>query len=939
MTERQGTLFLKHTQIIVHWTDGSVSTFPLGESTRIGRGTTDNDIAVPEIYQSVSRKHLEIRHEKEGYRLIDLGSRNGVLVNGIYAKDMFLRDGDEIRIGQDERGQDIRIEFQLGSESFLSELAAVEFETLPPAAGLVSEAPLHKPHFKIRWYNGKTNYFPLEKEKTIIGRSLDAELRVPDTLRFVSSRHAEVLKTESGFVLRDLNSTNGTLLNNQLLQPEKFYPLGHESIIRLGDDEYGISVGFTFINPVAQARDVDGFLQAAPAAEIATTRYLLIGRLPTSDLVLDHPEVSRRHALIREVDGRFLLEDLDSSNGTYINDKLVKRAELHDGDLIQISKFLLLFQDGKLVPYQSSGMRLDVIGLSKDVSARRGKRRILDNINLSILPREFVAVAGGSGAGKSTLLKALMGIHPGEGQVRLNGHDFHQQQGHLRSQLGYLPASEILHARLTVEQALDYAARLRLPSNLTADERMNRVNAVLEAVSLNIETIRKRRIADLSDEQRKRLSIAAELLSDPKLLYLDNATSGLDPGLEKKMMHTLRRVADEGRTVLLATEATNNILQTDHIAFLSEGKLVYFGPSEEALQFFEAEEFADIYERIAGKGEVWRQVFEEKKPAHYTKYVQDRQKALASTPRRALPKAEFNILDSFRQWFVLARRSLRILFNDPIPLVLKFLLLPMMGLLQLIIATPDVLTGNLSILANPAAAAQTMTDSYIPFFHTNIFLFMMGLEALLAGLFLASNELVKERSIFLRERMVNLRVWPYLLSKVFIYGVFAIIQVALYLLIISLGVDLPENGFSELFLTLFLTMLAGVSLGLLISAVSKSTQMALSILIVLLVLQFFFAGVIFDLRGDTFEPLSYLSPTYWSSAALGVTIDMNRIVESTILCNDSESSPATCFPYPDATNDLRLDYADPQLTRAWTVLIGMTILSLAVTWFFLSRQG
>ncbi len=117
MTERQGTLFLKHTQIVIHWNDGSTEAVRLGEKTRIGRGPDGNDVAIPIVYQSVSRQHLEIRREKDGYRLLDLGSRNGVLVNGIYAKDMYLRDGDEIRIGQDEKGQEIRIEFQLGSET------------------------------------------------------------------------------------------------------------------------------------------------------------------------------------------------------------------------------------------------------------------------------------------------------------------------------------------------------------------------------------------------------------------------------------------------------------------------------------------------------------------------------------------------------------------------------------------------------------------------------------------------------------------------------------------------------------------------------------------------------------------------------------------------------------------------------------------------------
>ncbi len=157
---------------------------------------------------------------------------------------------------------------------------------------------------------------------------------MPETLRFVSGQQAEILKTESGFVVRDLNSTNGTLLNNQLMQAGQFYPLGHEAIIRVSDDAYGISVGFTFINPKAQATRMDGFLQTAPATQVTKDKHVLIGRLPTNTLILDHPEVSRKHALIREVNGKYLLEDLGSSNGTFVNDKSVKQMVLHDGDMI-----------------------------------------------------------------------------------------------------------------------------------------------------------------------------------------------------------------------------------------------------------------------------------------------------------------------------------------------------------------------------------------------------------------------------------------------------------------------------------------------------------------------------------------------------------------------------------------------------------------------------
>ncbi|MEJ2398565.1 MAG: hypothetical protein P8Z67_10030, partial [Gammaproteobacteria bacterium] len=147
------------------------------------------------------------------------------------------------------------------------------------------------------------------------------------------------------------------------------------------------------------------------------------------------------------------------------------------------------------------------------------------------------------------------------------------------------------------------------------------------------------------------------LLADPKLIYLDEATSGLDPGLEKKMMHTLRKMADEGRTIMLITHATDNIVQTDHVAFISQGRLVYFGPSQEALDFFEVEEFADIYEKIQGSGEAWREVYEEKKPEKYHQYVETRLENAKALPQFELPKIRYGINDFFRQMTILTQRS------------------------------------------------------------------------------------------------------------------------------------------------------------------------------------------------------------------------------------------------------------------------------------------
>jgi len=365
--------------------------------------------------------------------------------------------------------------------------------------------------------------------------------------------------------------------------------------------------------------------------------------------------------------------------------------------------------------------------------------------------------------------------------------------------------------------------------------------------------------------------------------------------------------------------------------------------------FFEVEEFADIYESIQGKGEEWHKIFEEKKPQQYKKYVEDRQKSLSATPRRTVPKTVFSIPDYVQQFLALVQRAWSNIASAPLRLFVALALLPIMAILQSIMAGPGILTGNLTILADPVAAAKTIAESYTPVLSTIIFTFLMALEAMLAGLFLPIG-LIQERSIFLRERMHNLKVLPYVLSKTLLSAVLAGIQVSLYLIILSFRVDFPAkglyfSGYVELFITLFLTMMAGISLALLISAFSKSVDMANYILTGVLLFQLFFGGALFGLQGNSIETLSPLSTTRWTTTAIGVTIDMNRIAQSTILCNnqpenslDPNSAVKTvCFNAPAAGNDLQLNYGNGRLTMSWAILIWMSIISLFGAWFLLRR--
>ncbi len=930
------TLFHSHARLEISYPDGQTSiTYLDRNSLTVGRDTSCN-VAVPGSLKTISRKHAEFLPGPDGYQVRDLGSQNGVYVNGLRVSNAVrLNDGDVIHLG-----------FQGGK----SEVVIKVFLNVPDQPGAVGARDLH-PYLVFRWPDGRLTSIELTGISYTAGRSEDADLPFPSNLGYVSNQHFVLRRQDGGFWLEDLASKNGTRLNNQLLTPGKAVRLSDGDTIRVGDDQRSISIGIIYHDP-SQSNHItgSGWKPVEKATVIVRrTEEFTIGRSSENQIVLASNTVSRKHARITSIDDRYAIEDLNSRNGTFVNGERTQSAELFDGDLIEIGGKLLLFQQGKITPYTSQGFRLDVVGLSKSFMQGKQRREILRGIDMTILPKEFLAIVGASGSGKTTLMRALNGTSPGEGRVLLNGHDFYEEYDLFRHQIGYVPQFEILHNVLTVEQALDFAARLRLPPELSRQERAKRIEQALVTVSMDAPKIRSTKIANLSGGQRRRVSIAAELIADPNLIYLDEATSGLDPGLEKKMMYTLRKMADEGRTIVLITHATANIVQADHVAFLSQGKLVFFGPSRDALPFFEVDEFADIYDRIEKQGDHWESVFQNEQSEKYQRYILERQQSRKAIPVKRIKPRRGSLSGFIRQLALLTERTLKVIMSDRITLLLLLLLFPLTALLQLVIATPFVLTGDPAYLADPVGAAADLARAYTPFADMNTFVFVMGLEAVLVGLFVPSTELLKERLIYRRERMINLGLVPYLASKIIVFTLFSFVQVLLYMLVLSLGVDYLEAGIFlpgplEIFMTLFLTMLAGNGLGLAVSAISRSNEVAIYILTLMLFFQFFFAGAVFDLRDQAAEPLSYLTTTRWSLVALGSTLDMEGITGSTVLCNtlDNPLTPeidevTRCFHYPEAVENLMLPYGKDKLLQSWGVLLLTMAFGLVVTGVLIRR--
>ncbi len=272
---------------------------------------------------------------------------------------------------------------------------------------------------------------------------------------------------------------------------------------------------------------------------------------------------------------------------------------------------------------------------AKNVSTSADGVKLLMDVSLSVLPGELVGLLGPSGAGKSTLLKAINGFSkPDEGKVLLNKEDIYDNFDKFRNLIGYVPQDDIVHESLTVTKALYYSALLRLPESSKENRIQERVKKVIEI--LDLAQREKTRIRKLSGGQRKRVSLGIELLTSPPLLFLDEPTSGLDPGLEEKMMKLFKKFSQEGRSIIITTHVTKNISLLDMAAILDRGGLVFFGPPETALKYFQVADFTQIYGKLSNykPGELSRKF---RHSSLYNKYVSDR---IALKRTVAIPKPE-----------------------------------------------------------------------------------------------------------------------------------------------------------------------------------------------------------------------------------------------------------------------------------------------------------
>lgn len=605
---------------------------------------------------------------------------------------------------------------------------------------------------------------------------------------------------------------------------------------------------------------------SAPPGESAAasaSEMLTIGRLPECDLQLPSPLVSREHARLYCGPGGVELEDLNSTNGTFVNHRrLAGRTRLAEGDRVAIASFLFVFTGETLEPDDKAGrVRIEARNLRKEVADNmtRQSRRLLDDVSLVIEPGEFVVIFGTSGSGKSTLLDALNGRRPASrGQVLYNGSPLYASFDAFRAAIGYVPQQDIVHRKITVRNALQYTARLRLPPDTSALEIQDYIAAVLDKVelaekaSLAIDTP-----APLSGGQLKRVSLAVELVSNPTVLFLDEVTSGLDAGTDKRMMRLFASLAEDGKTVICVTHSLENIDVCHQMILLHKGKLVYFGPPRQAAGHFGVARLSEVYELLETRPAAdWERQFRDS-PLYKT-HVLERLSPHAGEHSAAAgasstPQKTESWPDFFRQTGTLMRRYLDLIVSDRKNLLILLLQAPLIALvIGLVFDIPQ------------APALKAAVES-------QIFLILV-LSSIWFGTLNSARELVKELPIYLRERSVNLAIGPYLISKLAPLAVLCLLQCLLLLGIISGLLDM-HGGFWWRTLALFAAGMAATCMGLAVSAFVDSNDKAIAMAPILLIPQVVLSNVMPRL-GDVGLLVAKAGViSFWALDAMKTTLD------------------------------------------------------------------
>jgi len=887
------------------------------ETIRVGRDVNECQIVFDNaLFPMVSRRHAELRRQNGQWVIYDLNSSYGTFLDGRkISVPEAVQIGSRLQFGS--KGPIVRVvwfETVAAPDSYPNQLPAPIYTPTPnnfpnqiqrQNISPQNQSPVPQTA-QLEFIDAlpPAAPFKIAKDSVWLGRDPNGEIVFDANAVMVSRKHAEIRRQNDDFIIHDNGSFNGTLVNDQRISTPT--PLYHNDEIQLGmggpllkfnapsrvapkgaslAGQRSIAIGqlvnLDGINTPASgstmvfnvgnmtqktSKNVSAQPQLLSSLTFGNKKELSIGRDDKSDIKMDGLQISNRHARLLQTSSGIVVEDLNSTNGVYVNGNRVSRQAITPDDAVQIGSFQIRIDPaGNIGVFDTrSKTRIDSVNITKEVKNRAGGGtiRLLDAISLSIQPNEFVGLLGPSGAGKSTFMDALNGMRPASGgSVLINNLDLYQHLDSLKQSIGYVPQDDIIHRELTVYRTLYYVAKLRLSSDVSRSE----INQIIEEV-LDVTGLTERRnvpINQLSGGQRKRVSIAVELITKPSVIFLDEPTSGLDPATEEKIMKLFRQIAESGRTVILTTHAMENVKLFDKIVVLIRGKLAFYGKPNEALAHLGASSFKELYDKLeepieqrikqsgsAGNrqqitehvAEEWKQKFTNTPQFKKNVYEPLRDLGKVQSPG-ASKKSRLGLFGSIRQFMTLSRRYWEVLFRDKLNLFILLAQAPIIAVLVYFVMGEN----------------QPRDFAY----------FVLSLVAVWFGTSISAREIIRERAVYNRERMVNLGLIPYLFSKLFVLGIIVGIQCLMLfvpLKFLDLTGLMPMPG--ELlgipqFWAMLLTAGVGIALGLLISALVKTSEMATSLVPLILIPQILFSGLVGVPTGMN-KVAGLLMPATWS---------------------------------------------------------------------------
>jgi ABC transport system ATP-binding/permease protein len=827
--------------------DGSARTFAAGNDVVIGRDLrADVRIAHPLI----SRAHLVLRFDQGRWIAIDNGSLNGMYVNGRRVPTVDIQDGLHVNIGNPDGPL---LTFDVGRQQATGRppTSAIPIANRPGGSRPSQQPPptQQPPVSRPQSYPAGPQGYPSTQQP-----------------RYPSAPQPSYTGSQAQ-PARGQSSTSQQFAPPGLSQPAL------ESVTAMG--------------PTAAPRSSEGnlatsmlkILRPGRPADSSAAGSIKIGRNTDNDIVIPDVLAGRHHATLVPTPAGTEIRDNRSINGTFVNGMRVDSALLNEGDTVTIGNIDLVFRGGTLVrrteTTAASGTGgLDVHGVTWTIE---GNKTLLNNISLTARPGTLTAVIGPSGAGKSTFARLVAGYtHPTEGTVAFEGHDIHAEYASLRSRIGMVPQDDVVHGQLTVNQALMFAAELRLPPDTNKEDRERVVAQVLE--ELEMTQHRETRVDKLSGGQRKRASVAMELLTGPSLLILDEPTSGLDPALDRQVMTMLRQLADAGRVVLVVTHSLSYLDVCDQVLLLAPGgKTAFCGPPSQIGAAMGTTNWADIFSGVARDPD-----------AAYQRYLAVNGPAPPQPPAQAPADLGKPTKTSLRKQFsTISRRQIRLIISDRGYFIFLAFLPFIMGVLSL--SVPGDVGFGVPVPAIQGGEAPNEPGQI---------LVLLNVGAIFMGTALTIRALIGERAIFLREQAVGLSTTAYLLAKVVVFACFAVLQSAIVVAIniygkkwgpgaVTSGAVIP-NRTLELFVDMAACCVAAAMVGLALSALAKSNEQIMPLLVIAIMSQLVFQGGMIPVTGRIgLDQLSWITPARWGFASTASTIDLLRLVPGPLTPQDS----------------------------------------------------